>query len=153
VSRIFGDVIGGLVMFEVVRSNTGHLPDQDRGGDRPGISSFLPDEERRPARMSAIGARLGVPPETARRYALRLVEQGFCQRHRNGLVAPAEVLASSSFIGLMTLNHTNLTRMYGSLSRAGVIEAWDSMPGCDHADGINLLRQLAAPGLIRPQNG
>ncbi len=129
ISLIFGDVIAGLVMFEIIRANTEHVPDAHRGGDRPGPNGFIPDEERRPVRMSEVAQRLGLPHETARRYALRLVRQEFCQRRPAGLVAPREVLARPTFIDLMASNHANLSRMFARLSRAGVIHTWAPRAG------------------------
>ncbi len=128
ISLMFGDVIAGLVMLEIVRANTEHIPDGHRGGDHPGPDGFLPDPERRPVRMSEVASRLGLPPETARRYALRLVDQGFCQRMPSGLMAPRKVLAQDVFVDLMAVNHANLSRMFAYLARTGVVETWTGGP-------------------------
>lgn len=120
-----GDLVRGLILLAILRANTVHFPDETRGGDDGGPASFVADEERRPVRVAELSARLGVPEETVRRHAARLVKDRLCVRGPDGLVLPAHVLARPQFVQLMADNHANVVRMFAALSRLGVIAEWE----------------------------
>jgi len=120
-----GDLVRGLILLAILRANTAHFPDETRGGDGGGPGSFVPDELRRPVRVAELSVRLGVPEETVRRHAARLVQDRLCVRQPDGLVLPAHVLARPQFVQLMADNHANVTRMFTALARLGVIAEWE----------------------------
>lgn len=122
-----GDLVRGLVFLAVLRANTEHFADDDSGSDEGGAASFLPDELRRPVSVAALSSRLGVPHETARRHAARLVEDRFCVRSRDGLIVPAHVLARPNFIRLMGDNNNYVRRMYSQLAKVGVVAEWERL--------------------------
>ncbi|HEY8617186.1 hypothetical protein [Phenylobacterium sp.] len=125
-----GDLITGLTLLTILRGNVEHFPDILNPEQEGGVESFAPDALRRPMRISSVSERLGVPEETVRRHATRLVAQGYCVRTPEGFVTPAAVLARPRFIQLMGENHANLRRMFEGLARLGILAAWDgARPG------------------------
>lgn len=120
-----GDLVRGLILLAVLRANTETLPDEIRDGGEAGPDSFVEDVMRRPVRVAELSARLGVPDETVRRHAARLVKDGLCVRGPDGLVLPAHVLARPQFVQLMADNHANVARMFAALGRLGVIADWE----------------------------
>lgn len=123
----FNDVGHGVVFLGVLRANTEELSDAERGAEEAGPAGFVPDRLRRPVRTAALAARLGFAPETVRRHAARLVEDGYCVRSAEGLVVPSGVLARPRMVGLMGENHAYLRRMFEGLARAGVLAEWERL--------------------------
>ncbi|WP_374470918.1 hypothetical protein [Phenylobacterium sp.] len=122
-----GDLVRGLIFLTVLRCNTEHLPDEESGTDDDGAAGFVSDGLRRPVRFVTISERLGLPEETVRRHANKLVKDGLCVRQAEGLVAPAAVLARPAFQQFMTDNQMNIRRMFEAMARLGVVAEWDRM--------------------------
>ncbi|HEY8572178.1 hypothetical protein [Phenylobacterium sp.] len=122
-----GDLVRGLVLLDIIRANTEHLPDDERGTDLGGPASFVPDELRRPVTVAALSTRLQVPHETVRRHVARLVEDRLCQKTPDGLLVPAHVLARENFVRLMAENHMHVRRMFAALARLGVTAPWEQL--------------------------
>lgn len=125
VTRQVGDLVGGLIFLDILRANTEGLADDDRGGPDPEPSGFVPDARRRPVRVSDLSTRLGIPDETVRRHAARLVEDDRCERTPAGLIVPARVLARPPVVQMMRDNYSSLRRMYAILAQLGVTAEWD----------------------------
>lgn len=123
--RAVGNLLEGLILLEVVRSNTEHLQADQRGGEGALADDFVPDRQRRPVSVTAIAGRLGLPIETVRRHVTELQARGLCLRATGGLLVPAEVLARPAFAHFTAENLTNLNRMFASLSQLGVLAVWD----------------------------
>lgn len=130
-----GDLVRGLVFLAVLCANTEHFTDDQRGGDGVDPGDFMPDALRRPVSVAAVAARLGVPHETVRRHAVRLVEDGMCQRAPAGLLVPAQVLARPNFVSLMGDNNAYVRRMFAQLARLGVVAEWERTPATAQAGG------------------
>lgn len=123
-----GDLVDTLILLEVFRSNVEHLPPEQRGGEGFETGDMIRNEQRRPVAVSVLARRVGLPLETVRRRASALAARGACRRVRGGLILPAEVLANSLLHRSLAGNATNLARLFGSLSRLGVLQVWDSLP-------------------------
>jgi DNA-binding transcriptional ArsR family regulator len=119
-----GDLLSGLIFLTVVRCNTEHLSDRERGLDGAEPRHFVADALRRPVRMSAVSEMLGVPEETVRRHVAKLTKAGLCRRTPDGLIVPAETLARKPFTQLMVDNQVTTRRMFETLARFGVLELW-----------------------------
>ncbi|MCR5878763.1 hypothetical protein [Phenylobacterium sp. J367] len=128
-----GDVVRGLILLTILSCNTEHLTDEQRGGDQAGAEGFVPDALRRPVRIATIGESLGVPEETTRRHANRLVADGLVVRVADGLIVPAEVLARPAFMHLMAENQAYVRRMFEVLARLGILAEWERGPGAETA--------------------
>jgi DNA-binding Lrp family transcriptional regulator len=122
-----GDPLAGLILLEVLRSNTEQFSSEMRGGAGTLPQDFVPDELRRPVRVAVVARRLGLPTETVRRHAGELIERGLCAKTPEGLVVPAQALARPAFVALMGENLINLQRMFGGLAQLGVLRAWDDL--------------------------
>jgi hypothetical protein len=122
-----GDLVTALIILDVFRANTEHLPDSEGGAEDPtmSIESFVPDELRRPVRAGDVADRLSMPRETARRRLLRLVADGRCERTPEGFFVPARVLARGPVIRFMQDNRSHLHRMYVALADYGVVAEWE----------------------------
>ncbi|WP_334164954.1 hypothetical protein [Phenylobacterium sp.] len=120
-----GDLVRGLILLAVLRANTEDLTAEVRGRAAEGPDGFTSDAMRRPVRVAELSARLGVPEETVRRHAARLVKDRLCVRGPDGLVLPSHVLARPQFVQLMADNHANVARMFAALARLGVIAEWE----------------------------
>ncbi|THD79951.1 MAG: ArsR family transcriptional regulator [Phenylobacterium sp.] len=122
-----GDLLDGLIVLEVFRSNTEHLPRGPTPGDGPDNGIPVADEHRRPIAVTALARRLGVPHETARRHVAGLIARDTCRRVRGGLIIPAETLSRPQLRGVLVENSGNLHRLFGALSQLGVLVIWDSV--------------------------
>lgn len=122
----FGSVADSIITMEVFRSNTEHLPHAARGG--PGFDDMVGDEHRAPISVGALARRVGMPPETVRRHAARLEAVGVLVRVEGGLIVPSRFLARPLLRRKLVANAGNLQRMFASLARLGVLEAWDNLP-------------------------
>jgi len=123
--RAVGDLMTGVILIEVLRSNTEHLPPTQRGGEGATPEHFVPDELRRPASISAVARRIGLPIETVRRHSAELLARGLCVRVKGGLVVPNEALARPAIAAFGADHLVNLHRMFSSLAQLGVLALWD----------------------------
>ena len=94
VSDAFGsDVLHGLILLTIIRHNLSQMPglsiedDLDRG--RNSLRVVGP---RRSATAYGVAKALGLNYETTRRHIRRLVEDGYCVRCPDGVVASGEIL-------------------------------------------------------------
>ena len=122
------DFLGGLILLEIVRSNTEALATSIRGREGLGAEDYVPDELRRPVRVSRLAKRLGIPDETTRRQVARLVEKGLCVRVRGGVLVPSSVLAREAVFKAISGNVGNLQRLFSGLAQLGVLSLWDEPP-------------------------
>lgn len=81
------DPLTGLLLFDVIRASTEHVPSGQAESMRQG---WISEAEWAPMSVARLARRLATPYETARRRIGWLVDQGFCLRDRGGvLLAPA----------------------------------------------------------------
>lgn len=118
----FGDFLGGLILLEIVRSNTEDLPPSVILSPEP----YVRDELRRPISVRRLAQRLGVPQETTRRHVLRLEQGGFCLGVKGGFIVPATVIATDIVTQAVAGNIGNLHRLFGGLAQLGVIARWEA---------------------------
>ncbi len=79
-----------------------------------------PDEVRKPASFAEVSELLGIPYETVRRHAKKLVSLGVCLRDaRKGLIIPMEVLQAPSYLGMGVDMARRFSQMVGELRRLG----------------------------------
>jgi hypothetical protein len=123
-----GDLVDTLILLEVFRSNVEHVPHDNRGGEGFEIGDMIRDDQRRPVAVSALARRVGLPLETVRRRVASLKTRGACRRVSGGLIIPADALANSTLPRALAGNAANLARLFGSLSRLGVLQIWDTLP-------------------------
>jgi hypothetical protein len=123
-----GDLVDALILLEVFRSNVEHVPPDQRGGEGFETGDMIRDDQRRPVAVSALAHKVGLPLETVRRRVAALMARGACRRVSGGLIVPAEVLANPVLHRSLAGNAANLARLFGSLSRLGVLQVWDSLP-------------------------
>jgi hypothetical protein len=121
----FHSLSRAFIVLAVVRMNTDNMPDALRGGDGADVGFFPDDSFRRPARASDVAALLGLPHETVRRNLAALVEEGRCERVRDGFIVPAAVLARQNVLNAWGFNFRDLGRLFVDLSDTGVLALWD----------------------------
>jgi DNA-binding Lrp family transcriptional regulator len=122
-----GDLVSGLILMDIIRANTEHLPD-DEGGEADDDWSpdrFIPDRLRRPIRASALSERLGIPPETVRRHLTRLATADHCERVDEGYLVLSRMLAREPFVRFMVDNQSHLHRLFAGLADFGVLSEWE----------------------------
>lgn len=76
--------------------------------------------------MRAVALRLQLSPETVRRHAAELVEEGLCVRTSAGLLLTEAALARPGLRLLLAENAANLQRLLVGLAERGVIRAWEA---------------------------
>jgi len=119
---VMGDLLDGLLVLEIFRSNVEHLG-PEAGGEPGGL---IADAQRRPISVSALAARLGHPAETVRRHVAGLMVRGACVRVKGGLIVPTEALMRPNLQEAMAGNAANLHRLFAALSQLGVLKVWDA---------------------------
>lgn len=115
-----GDPLSGLILMEVLQHNIAGL-----GPDELTAWAAQPAIVGQPARTAVFAAKLGLSPETARRYVVALEQAGFCTRSSRGAVA---VLPDAHRAGLQRIaldNLSNVQRMFTRLGQLGVLAAFD----------------------------
>jgi DNA-binding Lrp family transcriptional regulator len=115
-----GDVVTALVLAGMVRENACGLPD-----DR--LRAWLEDPRAHavPIRTGALAERLGVSPETCRRYAVAMEDVGLCDRSPRGLIATAPPAIRARLSRVLQDNLANVQRLFFRLRQYGVLAAWD----------------------------
>jgi hypothetical protein len=116
-----GDLMEGLILRAIIAGNINHV---DRDPKNPGrfasVDDIPPDELRRPISVLAIASSLGLPYETTRRYANKLLKKGHCVRAKGGLVAPAASHDEPADHAAILANVANLRRLVTALKQAGI---------------------------------
>jgi hypothetical protein len=116
-----GDLLEALILRAITAGNTNHL---DRDPNNPGrfasIDDVPPDEARRPVSILAIANSLGLPYETTRRCATKMLKTGQCVRVRGGLIAPAAKHQQPGDHEAILANMINLRHFFSALKLAGV---------------------------------
>jgi hypothetical protein len=123
---IAGGLLNGLVLLAIFRGNVEHLATDGPERRAQPTGQALPDVVRRPARLGAVAARVGLPPETVRRHVTDLERRGLVARAPHGLVVPGDVLASPAIIEFIRENVSNLQRLFNGLAQFGVLAAWEA---------------------------
>lgn len=124
-----GNLLDGLVLVEMFHSNTRRLPPGPTEGEAPGAGDGdgVSDARRVPVPVTALAARLGMPPETVRRRVTALIERGACVRVPGGLIVPARALSNPRLWPALAANGANLQRLFAALSQLGVLQVWDGL--------------------------
>lgn len=116
-----GDPLSSLILMEIVRQNIEAFDDE-------ALAAWAHDPGQRgqPARIAAFAGRLGLSPETARRYVVTLERAGFLRRSARGAVArlPADHLPALERMALDNL--ANIQRMFARMAQLGVLGAWEA---------------------------
>jgi hypothetical protein len=117
-AKSYGDIRAGIVAQTIVTANTAHLD------TRPGecrryaaIDDPFPDEARRPVSVARLADSLGVPYETMRGQAHRLVRAGLCLRVEGGLIVPQAVLERPAAVSVALTNVASLRALAADLHR------------------------------------
>jgi DNA-binding Lrp family transcriptional regulator len=118
-----GDPLTALVLLHMTLANTEHLTAQERE------ALPVPDHLRRPVSVVSLARRLHTPPETVRRRALWLEEQGFIVRTTGGLMVSAAGAQRPGVVATVGDNLADLNRMFGRLNRLGLLAMWDGEAG------------------------
>lgn len=119
-----GDVVTALVLAGLVRENTRGLPD-----DRLRLWGDDPLAHAAPIRTGALAGRLGISPETCRRYVVGLEAIGLCDRTARGLIATAPPAVRARLPRVLQDNLANVQRLFSRLGQYGVLAAWDDAAG------------------------
>jgi DNA-binding Lrp family transcriptional regulator len=122
-----GDVLDSLIALEVCRCNVEALPAEACAEGDAAPDGVACDAERAPVSINQLARRLGVPGETVRRHARRLIERGIVRREATGLIVPAEALAGPALGPALADNTLQLQRLLASLSQLGVLKVWDGV--------------------------
>ena len=90
----YGDIRVGIVAQAVVAANTAHLETEamESTPRYAGIAETPPDEVRTPVSIAKLAESLGLPYETMRAQAHRLVDAGICIQVKGGLIVPSAFL-------------------------------------------------------------
>lgn len=122
VGEIFdGDLISGLTFYGIAHSNVRHL-NQPRVINPLAEAGLFPDELRQPVSCYSVAKQLGLPRETIRRHALRLVAAERCrQTEERRYYVPSAVLAAPEFSRLSRMLEMELDSAFLDLQRSGVM--------------------------------
>ncbi|MDB5467843.1 MAG: hypothetical protein JWQ46_2605 [Phenylobacterium sp.] len=123
-----GDLTSGLILFDILHANTEHLSEAERAPGAGDASPYIPDARRVPTPVATVAARMGLPEETARRHAARLIKRRHCIRVAGGLVLSGENLARPPWPQLMRDNLVHVNRMFSALAPLGLLSLWESEP-------------------------
>lgn len=116
-----GRPVHAIVLIAIVDANVAYLDEPQNAHLLP-QSGPPPDALRRPASITAIAGRLGLPYETVRRTVAGLVHEGLCRRVGRGYVIPESTLSGRPFGEVLSGNWGNLRRLYRRIERLRLFE-------------------------------
>jgi hypothetical protein len=116
--RQIGDPLTNLVMLEVLRATSVHIPSAEAAAAMQ--AGWIAGKERAPVRVAQLSRRLGIPYETARRRVGWLVEQACCRQVSGGILPCATYLQSPAQLSISVDNLANVRRMYRRVAGLGV---------------------------------
>jgi biotin operon repressor len=113
-----GDLISGLTFYAIAHANVKHL-------NRPRVlnplaeGGLFPDELRKPVSCYSVAKELGLPRETIRRHALKLVARGLCvQTAERRYYVPSLALGAPQFSRLSRILEVELDDAMRDLSQS-----------------------------------
>jgi hypothetical protein len=117
-ARRDGDIRAGIVEQTIFTANTAHLDTRPSEGLRyAAIDDPPPDEVRRPVSIARLADSLGLPYETVRGQAHRLVRAGLCLRVEGGLIVPRAVLDRPGAVSVNLANVAHVRKLVWDLQR------------------------------------
>lgn len=116
-----GDPMGGLILMEILQLNIETL-----SPDELAAWAQAPHALGKPARTAAFAAKLGLSPETTRRYVMSLADAGFCVRSKAGARAILPPDKRPALERMALDNLANVQRMFARLGQLGVLAAFDT---------------------------
>lgn len=122
VGEVFdGDLISGLTFFAIAHANVRHL-NKPRALSPLAEGGLFPDHLRHPVSCYSIAKQLGLPRETVRRHALKLVEARRCiQTDDRRYYVPSAVLRRGEFFRLSRILESELDGAFRDLTQSGVL--------------------------------
>ena len=115
------DLISSMMFMTISRDNVRDVTIQSQtSGAYGGLDDIPPDFLRRPVTVYALAKDLGLPYETARRHANKLVAADLVARSEEGLVIPAKVYGRESMLAAVELNWHETLRFIQALAEYGV---------------------------------
>ena len=115
------DLISTMMFLAISRDNVRDVTIlAQTSGAYAGMDDIPPDNLRRPVTVYALAKELGLPYETARRHANKLVTAGLATRSEEGLVIPAQVYGREGMLGSVELNWQETLRFIQALATYGV---------------------------------
>ena len=115
------DLISTMMFLTISRDNVREVTIQSQAaGTYAGLDDIPPDNLRRPVTVYALAKELGLPYETARRHANKLVAAGLVARSEEGLVIPAQVYSREAMLASVKLNWQEALRFIQALAVYGV---------------------------------
>ena len=115
-------VLDALLVSAISQANVGPINQQaDLQIAFADAQSPPPDELRRPITINAVASSLGLPFETVRRRVKGLVAQGICIYRDGGVIAPAAIFSSPSYLQDAFTAYERLRAFYYELRDRGLI--------------------------------
>jgi DNA-binding Lrp family transcriptional regulator len=136
ISRDGGSILDVLIITQVVEANLADMAsDPALQGRYTDLASPPPDALRRPVKVSALAAAVGLPYETVRRRLVRLAELGACAIGPKGVTVPTARLTSPDYARMASARYERTRRLYDELLPAGALSdpAPAQGPGRDEA--------------------
>jgi DNA-binding Lrp family transcriptional regulator len=118
---VTGDMLGSLILLQLVLDNTEDLP-----AARLAAWAAAPLSLALPTRASRLSRELRISSETVRRHLRILEAAGFCRRSADGLVAICPEEVRPRVTRLAESNLANVQRLFARLRELGVIATWDA---------------------------
>lgn len=118
--EMIGDPLSGLIQLEIIRHNIEGLAPEELAA-----WAHAPPAGGQPIRTGVLAARLGLSPETARRYVMGLEAAGFCARSSRGALAILPPHRDTSLRRVVLDNLSNVQRMFSRLGQLGVLSTFD----------------------------
>ncbi len=113
--------MAGLVLAAMVSANADPITYDPELAVRYGRADTPPpDSVRRPATITEIGVRLGMPHEVARRRVLGLIDRGYARRVTGGYMVNMEVLQSPQMMESAMMMTQRFVQMTQGLLALGV---------------------------------
>ncbi|MBS0332552.1 MAG: hypothetical protein JSS35_07280 [Proteobacteria bacterium] len=117
------DVLHGVILLTVIRQNLSDVPglsiEDDVARQRNGLRAVGP---RRAATVYGVAKALGLNYETTRRHIRRLVEDGYCVRCPDGVVACGDIVERPEIARTMKRLSESVHRLTSQLRAAGLSE-------------------------------
>jgi len=128
------DLVSTVMFLAISRHNLREVTrEAQSSGAYSGLDEIPPNDLRRAVSVYALAKELGLPYETARRHATKLVAAGLCDRSDEGMVIPGQVYERGAMKAAVETNWQETRRFLQALAAHGVRAA--APPPPDPAPG------------------